>query len=328
MKRIALTLIALIAAAVVGAHVAFASPKPIGTGIVVIDTNLAYDGGQAAGTGMVLTSNGEILTNNHVIAGSSTVTVVVPGTTHRYTATVVGYSVTNDVAVLKLANASNLKTVSTSTSKVSLGSKVRAVGNAGGTGSLITAAGQITGLAKTITASDDGGSSETLHGLLETDANVQAGDSGGPLVNASGKVIGMDTAASQGNFGYGFASTSTPDAYAIPIARALTVAKQITSGASSTTVHIGSTAFLGIQVEALQQGALVAGVVPGGPADSAGLTAGVLITAIDGHTIIDPTQVTAYLLTKTPGQQVTLTTADQFGNAGSVTVTLGSGPPQ
>jgi S1-C subfamily serine protease len=328
MKKIALALSALIIAAVIGAHVAFGAGKPIGTGIVVVNTNLAYQDGQAAGTGMVLTSGGEILTNNHVIAGATTITVVVPGTTHRYSASVVGYSVTSDVAVLKLTNASNLKTVSTSAAKVAVGAKVRAIGNAGGTGSLTTVAGRITGVAKTITAADDNGSSETLRGLLETNANVQAGDSGGPLLNASGKVIGMDTAASQGNSRFGFASSSSPDAYAIPIARALTVAQQITSGTSSATVHIGGTAFLGVQVEAMQQGALVAAVVPGGPADNAGLSAGVLITAIDGHAITDPTQVTAYLLTKKPGQQVALTYADQFGNTGSVSVTLGSGPPQ
>jgi S1-C subfamily serine protease len=328
MKKIALALSALIVAAVIGAHVAFGAAKPIGSGIVVIDTNLAYQDGEAAGTGMVLTSGGEILTNNHVIGGATTITVVVPGTSHRYSASAVGYSVTSDIAVLKLTNASNLKTVSTSTAKVTVGSKVRAIGNAGGTGSLTTAAGHITGVGKTITAADDNGSSETLRGLLETNADVQAGDSGGPLLNASGKVVGMDTAASRGSSGYGFASSSTPDAYAIPIARALAVAKQISSGTSSATVHIGGTAFLGIEVEAMQQGALIAQVIPGGPADSAGLTAGVLITAIDGHAITDPTQVTTYLLTKKPGQQVTLAYADQFGTTGTVSVTLGSGPPQ
>jgi S1-C subfamily serine protease len=329
MKTIALALTALVAAAVIGARVAFASPNPIGTGIVVVNTNLAYENGEAAGTGMVLTSNGEILTNNHVIAGATTISVVVPGTTHRYAASVVGYSVTSDVAVLKLTNASNLKTVSTSAAKVSLGTKVRAVGNAGGTGSLVTAAGRITGVGKTITAGDENGSSETLRGLLETNANVQAGDSGGPLLNARGSVIGMDTAASRASDGYGFASSSSPDAYAIPIARALTLAKQIAAGTASSAVHIGSTAFLGIQVEALRQGgALVAAVVPGGPADSAGLSAGLLITQIDGRAIATPTQVTSYLLTKKPGQQVSLAYTDQFGTAGSVTVTLGSGPPQ
>lgn len=327
--KIALALTALIAAAALAAHVAFGAAKPIGNGVVVIDTNLAYQGGRAAGTGMVLTSNGEILTNNHVIAGATTIAVVVPGTSHRYAASVAGYSVTSDVAVLKLRNASNLKTVSTSSDTVPLGMRVRAVGNAGGTGSLTSVAGHITGVGKTITASDDNGSSETLHGLLETNANVKPGDSGGPLLSASGDVIGMDTAASR-EFGYGYyASYSSTDAYAIPIPRALTVAHQILARQSSASVHIGGTAFLGIQVEQLPEGgALVAAVVPGGPADSAGLQAGVVIAKADGRAILQPSQLTKYLLTKKPGQKVSLTYADQFGQGGTIDVTLGSGPPQ
>lgn len=329
MKKIAFALTALAVVAAVGARLAFGAAKPIGTGVVVVDTNLAYEGGQAAGTGMVLTSSGEILTNNHVIAGATTITVVVPGTAHHYAATVVGYSVTSDVAVLKLRGASNLKTVSTSAAKVPLGTRVRAVGNAGGTGSLTSVAGRITGVGKTITASDENGSSEVLHGLLETNADVQAGDSGGPLLDPSGRVVGMDTAASRGQFGFGFASSSTPDAYAIPIARALSLAKQIAVGHGSTTVHVGGTALLGVQVEGTPEGgALIAAVVPSGPADNAGLGAGVLITQVDGHTITDPRQLTSYLLTKKPGQQVAVGYSDQFGSGGTVTVTLASGPPQ
>lgn len=327
MQKIALALALFATIAVLGARVALGATKPIGRGVVIIDTNLAYEGARAAGTGMVLTSSGEILTNNHVVAGASTITVAVPGTTHRYAATVVGYSVTSDVAVLELRNASNLKTVSTSSDRVLLGTRVRAVGNAGGTGSLTTVAGRITGVERTITASDDNGSSETLRGLLETDADVRPGDSGGPLLDASDRVLGMDTAASRGNDG--FASSTSPDAYAIPIARALSVAKQIAAGHASATVHVGATAFLGIQIDARQRGgALVAGVVPGGPADKAGLSTGLLITQIDGRTITQPSQLTAYLLTKKPGQQVSLAVTDGLGSSGTATVTLSSGPPQ
>jgi len=317
--RIALLLVALLAAAL-AARLAFAgtSAAPIGTGVVVIDTTLGYQAAQAAGTGMVLTSNGEILTNNHVIAGSTALTVVVPGTGRRYGATVAGYDVAADVAVLRLKNASNLKTVSASTAKAALGQHVRAVGNAGGTGTLTTAAGRITGVGKTITATD-GETSERLTGLLETDADVQAGDSGGPL---------LDTAGSRGGFGYGFDETAaTPDAYAIPIARALSIADQISSGKSSAAVHIGGTAFLGVQVESLDGNAVIAAVVPGGPAARAGLARGDAITAIDGRQVT-AAGVRTYLLTKKPGATVTVSYRDAAGNAGSVHVTLASGPPQ
>src|SRR4029079_10555199 len=110
-------LAAVVALAVIGTGTALAATraaaKPIGTGVVVIDTNLAYQNASAAGTGIVLTSSGEILTNNHVIAGATTIRGVVPKTTPSYAARVVGYSTTADVAVLQLQKASNLKTVKT-----------------------------------------------------------------------------------------------------------------------------------------------------------------------------------------------------------------------
>jgi S1-C subfamily serine protease len=300
----------------------------IGTGVVAIDTKLGYESGEAAGTGMVLTSSGEVLTNNHVIEGATSITVVVPGTTHRYTARVVGYDVSDDVAVLKLANASSLRTISVAAKTVKIGDAVTAVGNAGGTGKLISAKGTVTGLGRTITASDDNGSSEQLSGLIETNANVRAGDSGGPLENASGRVVGMDTAAS--TTGGPFASYGTVDAYAIPISKALSVAKAITSGKASTTIHVGATAFLGVQVASggYGSGAVVAGVVPGGPAADAGLVASDVITAIDGHGVTSPSDVQSIMLTETPGATVSVTYTDQTGSTQTTTVTLAGGPAQ
>jgi S1-C subfamily serine protease len=333
----------------VGAGFALASGKaaPIGTGVVVIDTNLGYQGGAAAGTGIVLTSSGEILTNNHVISGATTVKVVVPGTGHSYTAHVVGYDKTADVAVIQLQGASNLKTASLgSSSKLTVGQAVTALGNAGGTGSLTSAAGTVTGLGKTITASDDQGGSEQLTGLIETNAGIQPGDSGGPLLDSAGHVVGMDTAASTG-YG-GFQTTSASDAYAIPIAKALTIAHQIESGTASTTVHIGATAFLGVEVQSVatagygyggfggyggygsqtSSGALIAGVVSGGPAAAAGLTAGDVITAINGKAVATPTAITSRLLTMKPGAKITIAYTDQSGASHTATVKLGSGPAQ
>jgi S1-C subfamily serine protease len=303
----------------------------IGNGVVVINTNLGYQDGAAAGTGMVLTSSGEILTNNHVIRGATTVKVVVPGTGHTYTARVVGYSVANDVAVLQAQNASNLKTLSLGdSSKVSVGQSVTALGNAGGTGRLLSAAGTVTGLNKAITASDEGSNAERLTGLIEMNAGIQPGDSGGPLLNRSGQAIGMDTAASSDS---PYASSTATDAYAIPINKALTVARQIESGKSSSTVHIGGTAFLGIQVDpgsgdAVASGALIAAVIPNGAAAAAGLQAGDVITAINGRTIASTSTITSILLTKTPGSQISVTYVDQYGSSQTTTVTLGSGPAQ
>ncbi|HEX6763562.1 MAG TPA: trypsin-like peptidase domain-containing protein [Gaiellaceae bacterium] len=308
---------------------------PIGTGIVVIDTNLGYQDGAAAGSGMVLTSSGTVLTNNHVIAGATTIKVVVPGTGHRYSAQVAGYDRTADVAVLRLKSASNLKTISADTSRPSVGEPVKAVGNAGGTGSLTTARGTVIGLNRAITASDEQGSSEQLTGMIETNAAVQPGDSGGPLLTRAGRVIGMDTAASANSQ---FAANAS-DAYAIPIGKALAIAAKVVTGHSSSTIHIGATAFLGIEVENVvagdgygygspTSGALVAGVVPGGPAANAGLVEGDVITAIAGHTISSPTQISGVILQRKPGQTVKVNYVDQYGNGYTTGVKLGSGPAQ
>ena len=176
----------------------------------------------------MLTSNGEVLTNNHVVDGATKISVTDIGNGETYSATVVGYDLGRDVAVLQLQGASGLKTAQLATSKPSIGEAVVAIGNAGGTGGTPTSAGgSITALGQSITASDElTGSSEQLSGLIEVNANVEAGDSGGPLVNAAGQVIGMDTAASQS-----FAFSAQGNAgFAIPISAAIPIAKDIEAG--------------------------------------------------------------------------------------------------
>ena len=333
MKRLVAALTLAAAGAVAGLLLTqgAASAANARTGIVDVNTNLGYQNSAAAGTGMVLTSSGIVLTNNHVIRGATTIRVVDPSTHRTYTATVLGYDPAADVAVLKLKGAANLKTVTLGdSSKVRRGDAVTAIGNAGGTGVLTAASGTITGLQRTITASD-GDVSEQLSGLIETDAALQPGDSGGPLVDASGRVIGMDTAASSGFYFQSGAS----DAYAIPINRAVTIAKQIQSG-HSATAHIGATAFLGVSVQAsgydqngtFVSGALVMTVVPGSPAESAGLVPGDLITAFNGSSISSTTALAGFVLDQSPGANVQLTWIDQAGNQQAATVALATGPPQ
>jgi S1-C subfamily serine protease len=222
-------------------------------GLVDVNTTLGYQNGQAAGTGMVLTSSGEVLTNNHVIDGATTISATDVGNDKTYTASVVGYDRTNDVAVIQLHGASGLQTVSIGdSSKVATGEGVVGIGNAGGTGGTpSTAGGSVTALDQSITASDESdGTSEKLSGLIQTNADIQPGDSGGPLVTTSGQVIGMDTAASE-NEGFSFQTQSGPNqGYAIPIDEAAALAKKIEAGSSSSTVHIGTTAFLGVEISA------------------------------------------------------------------------------
>lgn len=332
-RRILLAGVALCAAGICATAFA-ATPKqaastPIGTGVVDINTTLGFQSGRAAGTGMLLTPAGVVLTNNHVIRGATAIKVAVPSTHKSYTATVVGYSVANDVAVLKLQNAPTLKTVTTgNSSTVKVGQKVTALGNAGGVGGKpVAAVGKITATRQTITATDDNGISEQLKGLLQTDAALQPGDSGGPLVNAAGKVIGMDTAAS-----VGFRFQAGGDGYAIPINKALSFARLIIAGRSSATVHIGSTPFLGLSVPSQDDapsGVSVASVVPNGPAAQAGIGQGDVVTSINGKTINSFGGLSNALLQYTAGTTVTLGVVNGVsGLTASVAVKTTSGPPQ
>ncbi len=173
-------------------------------GLVDVNTVLGLEGARAAGTGIVLSSDGEVLTNHHVVEGATSITVNDKGNGKTYTAGVVGYDATHDIAVLKLNDASGLQTAKTGDSdQVKLGDQVVGIGNAGGVGGTPSfAAGQVTGLNQAITATDENGQDpENLTGLIQTNADIQAGDSGGPLANASGEVVGVDTAGSGGNNG-------------------------------------------------------------------------------------------------------------------------------
>lgn len=312
-------------------------------GVVDINTTLDYDRGKAAGTGIVLTSGGQILTNNHVVQDSTAISVTVVSTGKTYTATVVGTDPTDDVAVIQLKNASGLSTAKLGdSSKVTAGTAVTAVGNAGGTGGTPSSAtGSVTALNQSLTASDiNGSNAERLTGMFEVDAAIQAGDSGGPLYdNASGSVIGIDTAASSaGSSGsrFGGSVSGATTGFAIPIAKALGIAGQITGGQASSTIHLGYPAFFGVQLSATGQGstagqgtspgAAIAGVVSGSAAAQAGLQAGDTITAVDGKAIAGPTALSKVTAAHKPGDQVTVTYTDASGKSHSVSVTLGSGP--
>jgi S1-C subfamily serine protease len=322
-------------------------------GLVDIVSTLGYQSAEAAGTGMVVTSSGEVLTNNHVIDGATSIKVTDIGNGRTYTATVVGYNKTDDVAVLQLQGASGLSTASFgNSSDVTAGDKVVALGNAGGKGGTPSvAAGRVTALNQAITASDEGsGNSENLTGMIETNANIQPGDSGGSLVNAEGQIIGMDTAASSssemsspfGSSPSGQSSSSSSaqsqtQAFAIPINRALSIASAIEAGSASSTVHIGATGFLGVEVgssgnsfmpggEQDSSGVTVAGTLPGSPAAQAGLSEGDVIDSINGHAVSSSSDIQSAIGQDHPGDQVSVAWTDQSGQTHTATMTLANGP--
>jgi S1-C subfamily serine protease len=306
-------------------------------GVVDITTVLDFGQGAAAGTGVVLTSTGEILTNNHVIEGATRIRVTVPSTRTSYTASVVGTDPTDDIAVLRLSGASGLATArlatDTQAGQVRVGDAVTAVGNAGGTGGTPTAAsGTVVALGRDITASDETGADpERLTGLIEVNAAVQAGDSGGPLYS-DGVVVGIDTAASASASG-GFdttAATSRSAGFAIPITTATAIAERIVAGEDNRTIHQGEPAFLGVQTLATRNhaggGATISGVVEGSPAATAGLRAGDTITAINATAVDNTPALSGALAVHRPHDRVRVGWTDTAGTSHTATVTLIAGP--
>ncbi|MDT5141571.1 MAG: hypothetical protein QOI79_903 [Mycobacterium sp.] len=292
----------------------------VGPQIVDIDAKLGYQSAIGAGTGIVIDSNGVVLTNNHVVAGATNLTARSIGNGQTFPATVIGYDRKHDIAVVQLAGgglpAANIGNSDT----VTVGEPIVSLGNAGGVGGAPSAVeGRVVGLNQTVSASDAlTGSTETLNGLIQVDAAIRPGDSGGPTVNSANQVIGMNTAASE-NFHLG-----RGQGFAIPINEAMAIAGQIRSGASSPTVHIGPTAFLGVGVNdaAGGAGAIVRQVIPTGPAAGAGINSGDVITSINGQPVNSATTLTNILDQHHPGDNVTVGLQDR-----SVNVTLADGPP-
>src|SRR3954447_5067865 len=291
-------------------------------GIVTVRSVLKYQQAESAGTGMVLTSDGEVLTNNHVVQGATRIRVTVASTGTSYRADVVGTDPSDDIAVVQLRNASGLSTANLGdSSQVAVGDAIVGVGNAGGTGALRASSGTVTALDQSITASNESGQdSEKLTGLIEVRAAIVAGDSGGPLYDAAGAVVGMDTAASANQ-----AIDST--AYAIPIDSAVRIAARIEDGAETGKIHIGLPAFLGVSViKANGRGAGVESLLPGGPAADAGIKPGSVVTADGATPVTSPDSLRAVLRRFEPGQRTSVTWIAPGGGPHSATVTLGTGP--
>jgi S1-C subfamily serine protease len=323
-----------------------AGDRPSGRkpGVINIEADQGLSSLRSAGTGILMTASGFVLTNNHVIAGATSITATDTDNRRAYRARVVGYDPAHDLAVIKMDGASGLEpAVFGDSSDVRVGDPVTAVGNAGGKGGTpAVVTGVVTSLEQTITARNqaDGGS-ERLAGLIETDAPIKPGDSGGPLLDTDGKVIGINTAASAGPDDDGTThkhakpsgtATATPAhrGYAIPAAGALEIARQIRAGRAAGTIHIGKTALLGVQVRSngTAFGALVDAVVPGTPADGAGVRAGGVVVALAGQPVDTPSRLTGLMLTHHPGDVVKLEWTTRDGRRRSADVRLVEGPPQ
>ncbi len=303
-------------------------------GVVDIYTQLS-SGISGAGTGVILTPEGEVLTNNHVIDGSTGISVVHISSGQRYTAVVVGTVPSEDIAVLQIQGAANLPTVPLGkSSSIRTGDPIVALGNAGGVGGAPhTVSGTVEALNQTITATDlDGSHPETLSGLIQIDAPLEPGDSGGPLVNKSGQVVGIDTAASATRR----FSAGDSVGFAVPIDRATALAAQIEAGQASATVHLGVPGQLGVVMSdpvpstgaggAPAVGVIVAEVMSGSPAANAGVVAGDTLTEVDGQPATTPDGVAAQIKQHRAGEKISFSWTDESNRRRTATVILAPGP--
>jgi S1-C subfamily serine protease len=288
------------------------------SGLVEITSVIDFGSGEAAGTGMVIGSDGIVVTNHHVVEGATAIKVTVVSTGRTYSARLLGTNATRDVAVLKLRGASGLTTVSTDSSGVAAGSDITAVGDAGGDGGALTAAsGTITAQHRAITVTDDQtGRPKRLRDLIEIDADIIPGDSGGALLATDGDVVGMNVAASSGS--------SNITGYVIPIKRVLRIAAHVVAGQETAKITLGYDAFLGVSLAG--SGTTLAGVLSGGGAESAGLAAGDTVTSVDGVRVGTATALKKAVSAHHPGDRVTVSWTDVSGASHTATVTLGRAP--
>jgi S1-C subfamily serine protease len=290
----------------------------VGPQIVDIDAKLGYQSAIGAGTGIVIDGGGVVLTNNHVVAGATDLTARSIGNGQTYPASVIGYDRQHDIAVLQLAGGGLPSANIGNSDTVRVGEPIVSLGNAGGAGGApAVEVGTVSAVNQTVSANDAlTGSTETLNGLIQLDANIRPGDSGGPTVNSANQVIGMNTAASP-NYHLG-----RGQGFAIPINEAMAIAGRIRSGASSPTVHIGPTAFLGVGVNDAPSGAIVRQVIPTGPAAGAGINVGDVISSLNGQPVNSATALTNILDQHHPGDGVDVGLGGRNTN-----VTLAGGPP-
>lgn len=300
-------------------------------GLVDINTTLQYQGAVGAGTGIVLDPNGEVLTNNHVIEGSTEISAVSLADGRTYGVDVLGYDRASDIALIRLRGASGLPTAVLGTSStVAVGDPIATLGNAGGAGGAPSfSPGNVTELGSSVRAQDEsGGGERELTDLIRVAANVRPGDSGGALVNAAGQVVGVNVAAT---LTYQMGGVRGGEGFAIPIDRALAIANQIRAGVASNTIHIGDTAFIGIGIADAHPGdeptgAVVRQVLPGTPASQAGLVSGDVITAVDGVPIHVASDLSDIMDRHHPGDTIALNWLDRSGLAHTANVVLAAGP--
>lgn len=298
--------------------------------VVDITATSSYTSSAERATGMVISPSGLVLTNNHAIAGATTISVreVDGGATCQ--AHVLGYDTALDVAVLQLTGAHGLATAPLAPhSKISVGEAVLAIGNAAGTNATpVAATGEVLGKHQSITATGGPTGSESLSGLIFDNAPIVPGDSGGPLVSPKGRIIAMDTAAAT-SLVSPTSTSAKPRSFAIPIATAEKVVAALRGHRSLAGLHAGPSAFLGVEISTspTSSGAVVVGLLPNSPAAHV-LAPGDVITAVNVAAVTTPASLLDDLEAYSPGDTVSLTYSSVAAASNTAQVTLSAGPAQ
>jgi S1-C subfamily serine protease len=301
-------------------------------GLVDINTTLSYQGAVGAGTGILLSPDGEVLTNNHVIEGATDITAVSLANSRTYPVDVIGFDRASDIALVRLRGATGLPTAILGTSStLAVGDPIAAIGNSNGSSAPPSyAPGTVTEIGASVRASDEsGGGARELYDLIRVAAEIRPGDSGGPLVNSAGQVVGVNVAAT---LTYRMGGVTGGEGFAIPIDRALAIANQIRSGVISDSIHLGDTAFIGVGIADSSPmsrgpaGAVVRQVLPGTPAGQIGLFSGDVITAVDGIPINSAEDLSNVMDQRRPGDIIMLTWIDRAGIPRSAPLGLATGP--
>jgi len=292
----------------------------------VVQINVQGSQGAGSGSGIVISSDGEILTNNHVVslaAGGGSITVNFnDGSAAR--AHVIGTDPATDVAVIKAEGASGLKPATLgSSTNLQVGQEVVAIGSPFGLESTVTS-GIVSALNRPVSVGQVAGPSspDTTYPAIQTDAAINPGNSGGPLVNMDGQVVGIDASIRTTGSSLGGEPGSIGLGFAIPIDEVLPIVHQILNGQTPTHARLGVTVTDAKRDNGLLTGAGVVSVSPGSAAAQAGLQKGDVITRVDGHVITSAESLVAMVRGHRPGQPVTLTVARGSGTQ-HVTVTLG-----
>ena len=268
-------------------------------------------GSASAGTGIIVSENGYILTNKHVVEGSSDISVVTNDGNSYDNVEIITTDPLSDIAILKISNAKGLKAAELGDSKaLNIGQQVIAIGNALGEYDGTVTSGIISGVGRTVNASsDDGATKETLTDMIQTDAAINSGNSGGPLVNAQGQVVGVNTAVASEAQGIGFA---------IPISSVKGILKSIAEGKTPNRAYLGAN-YISVNPQVqkaynlnVSKGALIKNrngksVISGSPAQKAGLKDGDIITKIDDIEISKNISLGSLIGEKSAGDKVKIT---------------------